>query len=87
MKRDYSDPAYKRWRQQVYQRDNHKCQWPGCDKTKKLNAHHIMIWAHHPGLRFNIDNGITLCYQHHKSIRGLEEIYAPIFLKILASKK
>lgn len=87
MKRDYSDPSYKRWRKQVYSRDNFICQWPNCTCKKKLNAHHIQIWAHNPGLRFDINNGITLCYNHHKMVRGLEEIYAPIFLKILADKK
>lgn len=88
MKRDFSDPLYKKWRTSIYERDNHCCQWPGCNSKKKLNAHHILLWAHNPGLRFNVDNGITLCYQHHKMIRGLEEIYAPAFLKIvLANKK
>lgn len=87
MLRNFDDPLYKKWRKEVYKRDHHKCQWPGCFMTKKLNAHHIKTWSNYPGLRFNIDNGITLCYNHHKMIKGMEEIYEAIFLKILANKK
>jgi hypothetical protein len=86
MKRDYNDPAYKRWRKSVYTRDKFTCQWPNCNQHKKLNAHHINTWAHNPGLRYDIKNGITLCAAHHKMINGLESIYASIFLKILHDK-
>ena len=71
MKRDFGDPTYKRWRKSVYSRDKFKCQWPGCESRKKLNAHHIMKWADNPGLRYNADNGITLCYLHHLEIGSL----------------
>ena len=84
MSRNYDDPQYKQWRLLVYQRDNFKCQWPGCNMTKKLNAHHIQRWADNPGLRFNPLNGITLCKNHHKMITGQETDYASAFLKIVA---
>lgn len=85
--RNFNDPLYKKWRKEVYDRDNHQCQWPGCNKNKRLNAHHIKTWANYPALRFLIENGITLCYQHHKMISGMEEIYESVFFKILANKK
>lgn len=85
--RNFNDPQYKKWRKQVYIRDNHQCQWPGCSSKKKLNAHHIKTWANYPGLRFEISNGITLCYNHHKIIKGLEDIYEAVFLKIIALKQ
>jgi predicted restriction endonuclease len=87
MQRNYDDPLYKEWRNKVYARDNHSCQWPGCNKKKRLNAHHIKTWANYPGLRFVVDNGITLCYQHHKMIGNMEEIYESVFFKILLDKK
>lgn len=87
MKRHYDDPIYKRWRKDVYTRDNFCCQWPGCTIQKKLNAHHIKKWADNPGLRFSIDNGITLCYQHHKIVTGSEEYYEAIFNKLIYDKK
>lgn len=86
-KRNFDDPIYKKWRQDVYKRDSFCCQWPGCGAKKKLNAHHIKTWANYPALRFHIDNGITLCKDHHKLIKGMEDNYEAVFLKIVAQKK
>jgi predicted restriction endonuclease len=80
------DDTYKKWRKDVYERDDYTCQWPKCGCRKHLNAHHIKRWSDYPGLRFNINNGITLCKKHHKFISGNEEGYAPIFFRIVASK-
>lgn len=85
MHRNYDDPQYKKWRLSVYKRDNFKCQWPGCYFKSKLNAHHIKKWAENPGLRFNINNGITLCKIHHKMVTGTESYYEAVFLKIVAN--
>ena len=30
-----------------------------------------------------VENGITLCKQHHQQIKGQEEIYAGVFFKII----
>lgn len=85
--RNFNSPEYKKWRHQIYQRDHYRCQWPGCSSKQKINAHHIKTWAHYPGLRFDINNGITLCYQHHKMIKGMEEYYVAVFLKIVQDKR
>lgn len=82
MRRDYSDPLYKSWRQKVYSRDGWKCRWPGCCVKKKLNAHHIKTWADFPGLRYEINNGITLCKFHHQLITGSESYYEAVLLKL-----
>lgn len=82
MKRNYNDPLYKQWRQKVYSRDKYKCQYPGCCMTKKLNAHHIKTWADFPGLRYEINNGITLCKFHHAIITGNESCYEAVLLKL-----
>lgn len=55
------------WRKAVYERDNYTCQICG-ERGGKLNAHHIKTYATHPELRFDLDNGITLCVQCHKSV-------------------
>ena len=83
MFRNFKDPQYIKWRKEVYTRDNHCCQWPGCKIKNKLNAHHIKNWAQFPGLRFTVDNGLTLCKNHHNQIKGQEEVYAGVFLKIV----
>lgn len=84
--RNFKDPIYKEWRKKVYARDKHQCQWPGCSQKKRLNAHHIKSWAQYPGLRFDINNGITLCKYHHDNIKGMEEIYAGTLLRLLYNK-
>lgn len=87
MFRNFKDPQYVKWRKQVYQRDNFSCQWPGCGRKHKLNAHHIKTWSEYPSLRFVVDNGITLCKDHHNMIKNMESIYEGVFFKILANKK
>ena len=87
MKRNYNDPQYKKWRKEIYNRDNFTCQWPGCCSNIKLNAHHICRWVDYPGLRYHIDNGITLCASHHKLICGSEDSYIPFFTKLILNKR
>lgn len=81
--RNFESPEYKEWRKSIYSRDNFKCQWPNCENKKRLNAHHIKTWANFPGLRYDVNNGITLCYTHHKMIQGIESYYEAVFLKIV----
>jgi len=42
------------------------CQFPGCDKTRHLQAHHIEHWA--KGGETNPDNLILLCRAHHWAV-------------------
>jgi 5-methylcytosine-specific restriction endonuclease McrA len=60
----------KRWRNLVFSRDGYTCQICGLKsgngKTVWIEAHHIKSWAKYPQLRWDVDNGITLCRECHK---------------------
>lgn len=63
-------PEYKQWRRAVYQRDGYDCTTCG-GGTRNLNAHHLLSWAKHPTLRYEVANGITTCADcHHKFWHG-----------------
>jgi len=82
--RNYKDPIYEDWRTRVYKRDSHKCQMPGCGaKRKRLNAHHIRRWADAAYLRYDVSNGITLCWKCHKEVTGSERQYESLFMQIV----
>lgn len=57
----------KKWREQIYKRNNWTCQ--NCNQRGgELNSHHIKSWKDYPKLRYNIDNGITLCRECHMNL-------------------
>lgn len=63
-------PEYNNWRKEVYKRDYWTCQmcWK---KQKRPVAHHLKSFEEYPDLRFEINNGITLCRSCHKKIHTL----------------
>ena len=62
-KTGYYSQQYKNWRKEVFKRDNYECR--KCGAIGYITAHHIKSFAHHPELRFDIDNGLTLCEKCH----------------------
>ena len=62
------NPEFKEWRTAVYQRDYYTCQICGNKKGIRINAHHIKSFKEYPELRFDADNGITLCKECHVNI-------------------
>lgn len=64
--------GYLKWREAVFIRDGYTCQHCGdrCGNGKNvvLNAHHIKSFAHHPQLRLEVSNGLTLCKPCHDAI-------------------
>jgi len=44
-------------------RDHGTCQFPGCHRNNRLDAHHIIAWAY--GGPTDLDNMLLLCRRHH----------------------
>ena len=59
---------YRSWRKMVIKRDDYTCQ--KCGSTKHLQAHHIQEWKYYPELRYEVDNGQTLCKFCHSDHHG-----------------
>lgn len=55
---------YKEWVRKVFDRDNYTCQCCG-KRGSNLNAHHLYNFSDYPDLRYDINNGITLCEACH----------------------
>jgi len=86
-RQERNDSAYKEWRNLVLKRDNYQCKICGEKYTKehKLVVHHILPWKDYPELRYNINNGITLCQFHHPRKRVDERRRIPEFKKLVVS--
>jgi len=59
---------YDEWRKKVYRKNGWICQQCGKHCKHDIVAHHIKSFKDFPSLRFDVDNGITLCRSCHKKI-------------------
>ncbi len=55
---------YRHWRVKVIRRDK-VCVI--CGSGKKRQAHHIEDASYHADQRFDVENGVTLCYDCHRN--------------------
>jgi len=62
-KTGYYSTGYKKWRQDVFKRDEYTCQ--ECGDIGYITAHHIKSWSKYSELRYDVSNGITLCEKCH----------------------
>lgn len=67
--------VYRLWRQTVYARDNYTCQRCGDTKGGNLVAHHLYSYSRYPKLRFEVNNGITLCRDCHTEFHQQYGVY------------
>ena len=63
---------YHRWRFDVFVRDKFICQKCGYGNGGILTAHHMKSFADYPELRFDVDNGLTICLSCHIEIHRKE---------------
>lgn len=64
-KKIYKSRAYKKWRQEVFERDNFTCRHCGVS-GEAVQAHHIKPFSIFKDLRLSVPNGLTLCKPCHK---------------------
>lgn len=81
-----NDSAYRAWRDDVWKRDNRKCRIADNSCNGRIEAHHILGWKDYPELRYQLNNGITLCHAHHPRKRSEEAKLSPYFQKLVAEK-
>jgi len=72
---------YYEWRRQVFGRDHFTCRV--CYSKGYVQANHIFPFRSHKQLRYEINNGITLCVTCHKFIFKREELFIKFFQGIL----
>lgn len=78
------DSRYKQWMRSVKNRDNWKCRIADNNCDGRLEAHHILNWKDYPELRYDINNGITLCHFHHPFKKADEERLTPYFKGLIS---
>jgi hypothetical protein len=63
------DPSRRPAETPIYERDEWRCQAPGCSARRRLEAHHIIFKS--AGGTDDPENLITLCHAHHR--QGIHE--------------
>lgn len=65
-----SDKYFIKWAFNIKVRDHFTCQICG-RRGVELNAHHLDSWSLFPDARYDLDNGICLCFLCHKAFHDI----------------
>lgn len=82
-----SSREYIRWRKMVFERDSYSCRKCGDDRGGNLEAHHKKTFSLFPELRFDINNGITLCEKCHRETPTYFKSFGKDFLTNLSKSE
>lgn len=77
------DGRYRGWMKSVKNRDKWSCRIADGKCNGRLEAHHILRWSKFPELRYEVNNGITLCAFHHPRKINDEIILTPYFQELV----
>lgn len=81
--KDRRSSAYVTWRRAVWERDGFTCRINDDECSGRIEAHHILGYTEHPKLRYEVNNGITLCHFHHPRKRKDEMRLAPLYQELV----
>ena len=85
LSKNRNSSLHREWSQLVKNRDGWKCKISNNNCFGKVVAHHILPWSKFPELRYEVNNGITLCHFHHPRKRNDEMRLAPIFQELVVT--
>ena len=83
--RRIDDSRMRDWSKEVKKRDGWICRIADINCDGKLESHHILSWSKFPELRYQINNGITLCHAHHPRKQNDVQKLSPYFQRLVAS--
>lgn len=76
----------KAWRIAVFERDDHTCLMCG-RRGGILHVHHVHPFAKYPELRFDVNNGATLCAKPcHKKTIGREALFVELLTQTISAR-
>jgi hypothetical protein len=78
-----NSPMSREWTSNVRKRDGWKCRIADNKCSGKVVAHHILPWRDYQELRYEVNNGITLCHFHHPRKRNDEMRLSPYFQELV----
>jgi hypothetical protein len=85
--RERGSPAHHYWSKMVKERDLNRCKINNADCDGRIESHHILSWKEHPELRYDVNNGITLCHFHHPKVREEEKRLIQTFNELVSVSK
>jgi len=80
---DRGGQLHREWSKSVKNRDGWVCKISNGDCSGQVVAHHILSWKEHVELRYEVNNGITLCQFHHPRKRNDEVRLSPYFQEMV----
>ncbi len=81
--KDRGGQLHREWSKNIKKRDGWKCRIDNKYCMGKVTAHHILSWRDYPELRYEINNGITLCEKHHPKKRKDEIKFISVYKNII----
>ena len=74
------------WKKKCKERDKNVCRLADDTCRGQLEVHHIESYTKYPELRYEVNNGITLCHHHHPR-KKTEEIRLLSYFKNLINEQ